>query len=358
MRIIFYESANHYEVIGAYLSHFYDDASINFIIHSNSSVKKELKNLFPPNHRIQYRSLSETVENQNEEYAILIVSSPILLKKIKRTGKLHIFYVIHNINFNFNVARNISIHSLMNFGKAIRSLMYSYSLRSTYKQVKGFIFLSPNLKSYFKKVHPLNQNQLSLIWPTILNKAYFSEVENRNKAYFAIPGHTDDLRRDYSTIFSALNELRDHKLKFFILGKITSRYKKIIETLNRHQITIKYFENGVNYIQYYNYLSASKAIILPLKKHKIYNGIKEEIGKSTYSATLIDTLAVQKPGIIPGFIELEKDIENAFLRFNSAGELVNILKSTIDTNQILDVDNYLQKYTDQVKKELINLTFD
>lgn len=134
-----------------------------------------------------------------------------------------------------------------------------------------------------------------------------------------IPGAIDKKRREYDTIFAAIQQLlkgRYKPVKLVFLGKSNDlKLEKKWKTLmnNNPLLNVEFFSQSVSQQDYDHHLKHANCLILPLRKKLSVGPFIETIGQTKVSGGFFDAIYFGLPILVPETIFGKKAFPNKFM---------------------------------------------
>jgi hypothetical protein len=165
-------------------------------------------------------------------------------------------------------------------------------------------------------------------------RVYEGEESNpvNKKTVFVIPGMISNLRRDYSIVLDALQELPRESLsnmKLILLGKPIGKYGLTIlqrlNELNQLGLETKCFVQYISHEVFSETLSGSDVIIAPIKFDYHSGVISEKFTYTKGTGTFPDMIRYAKPTIVPSEYNIAEEFRNCFIAYDNPTELGQLL---------------------------------
>lgn len=330
-RLILYESENHVEVLSAYIRYFIKLPLSSIEVYCNKNVKAQLPE-FSNFSKISFHNLNRDIASDSMLREILILTSPVILKKLRIPAGIKVYYLVHNIHSFFFPWKYMNFFNLPSWLK-YSAFPYLINKRNLHK-LQGFIFIDANLRAtYGDKIRNLYKEQEQIVIPTY--QPTDRKQNSNKKIVIAIPGKIDPKRRDYKLLVDVISKIKRNDLIFEFLGEEDIQWKKKINTSNNHRNELRFYNTSLPMSVYYERLSSADYILFLSKQFKKYGGVKERIGYSTYSAVLIDIWSLASHAIIPDFIPVPRSFEDHITKYATNKELIltiNSLRKTKSDN--------------------------
>ena len=177
---------------------------------------------------------------------------------------------------------------------------------------------------------------------------------NTEKIVFTITGTIAKIRRDYDVVLNAISNIHEEyrgKFKLILLGKPIGKYGNQIIDRCRKLISkgyeIDYSETYISSDVMLEKLKTTSLMISPMNINYESGIIKERFTYTKGTGTFNDALRFGLPTIVPSDYQIDKEFADCFLRYNSAGELYEIILQLItnkgELKKIRDATDALMK---------------
>ncbi|MEI7810821.1 MAG: hypothetical protein WCJ01_00185 [Ignavibacteria bacterium] len=258
--------------------------------------------------------------------------------------------LIHNIdewsNFSFGYNINCFLFSFSNLSLIYnlkKYLIYPYWRKKILnKQLQSngkFVVLSENLRPKLSYIVPAGKTEV--IPFSVYNKNLADKSGANTILKVSIPGKLSTMRRDYTTVFTALESDIDFfkdKIELLLLGSIAEyegglSIKAEADRLISKGIKIKYFsEKFIPFEEYDEHFASTDIVLGNMKvvidKLSIYGKTKE----TGFTFTLIH---YAKPGLVVSGYDIFEELKSSTVAYTGARELRNILNEIITNKEKL-----------------------
>ncbi len=365
--IIEVSEPNHYSAVNGLLKTYASNPNNEIIVYTLPSIKKALEeNGLPENSSLVVLNVNENQSLKN------------LLKDIENTAfdRIHICTMFDNYlefagfkpqtqeiwlhihqceewyNDDFNRAINTLIPSLKN-----KDQNREYS-RIIARAVRDYLVYKPLRKkmlSQFDKnyqlriiVHSEGQKEVLLkyscqspitVFPFAIYEGMEDSSESNQVLRICIPGVISQSKRDYLSLFEALQEKAEalsDRLELYLLGYVTEREQpemtNAIADLQNSGYKVLY-HNSFVYGEEFDRAIANCDLLL--NNQFVSKNSTEVYGKTKESGMIFNMLRAAKPGLLPKEYNVSSEFSDCTLFFDSYPHLVDLIKEIINDPQRL-----------------------
>lgn len=296
----------------------------SYVLHENDTKPKFIKNHFS---RIQSNDL--------------IIFTTVLgefsfWSKIKWTPET--LLVIHNGNYWFDFFHSISIESIKDVLRLIRTVWKRefYHRKKILLNTNYILFPNNLISSYFiekvlvepEKVKP----SFPFYWKETVEKVDSKEFN------IIVPGTVYDQSREYSELLKALMQIAQvlkTSVNLVFLGNVRTKYGKQVlnefRRLSNDFLKIVSFKNYIPQRVYDDWLKKADCLILPIKEQMKYGICKEIPGKTKITGTINDMHRFNIPTLLPDHYYMESPCPKNVSFYSDHIDLIEKLNDLMNT---------------------------
>ena len=357
---------NHYSAVNGLLKTYASDPQNEIIVYTLPSIEKALlENGLPDNSRLvileENKSLKQLLDDA-ESIKFDRIHICTIFDNYREFGQFKpqakdIYFHVHQIeewyNDDFNRAIKTLIPSLKNkdqnreysriIARAARDYLVYRPIRK--KMLQNFD-TNYNLKLI---VHSEGQKEALkeyscqspiTIFPFAIYEGMEDSSRDNKMLRICIPGVITQAKRDYLTLFEALENNADvlsDRLDIYLLGYITDREKDemgaAIQKLIASGYQVLYHDTFV-YGEEFDEAIANCDLLL--NNQFISKNSTEVYGKTKESGMIFNMLRAAKPGFLPREYNVSSEFHDCTLFFDSYDHLMTLIKEIVDDPQKLE----------------------
>lgn len=293
----------------------------------------------------------ETLESQilKHPYDLIII------------GTIHRYFnVFEKITERFKTA--VICHNL-NFVKASKSDL----LKSIFKEEFVYRLKLALKENLFRKSEVYRKAEHLLVLDSSLANENFNylpifftkKYQKPIKPVFTIviPGTVSQKRRDYSSVFQKLKNLKEEEsnMEVVFLGKASGKELSELKHLEKELpkfVTIKYFTKKIPQSVFDDYMKKADVLWCPVQKETEFFSQTEFYGQTKMSGNIGDAIKYGKPAVFPEWYQSdsefifkeEKDVLSQFIHLkNRKNDFENVQFS--EKNVLQEIENVLLNLT-------------
>ena len=356
---------NHYSAVNGLLKTYASDPNNEIIVYTLPSIEKALlENGLPDNSKLvilkENQSLKKLLDDA-EKIAFDRIHICTIFDNYREFGQFKpqtkdVYFHVHQIeewyNDNFDRAINTLIPSLKN-----KDQNRQYS-RIIARAVRDYLVYRPIRKKMLENfernynlqliVHSEGQKEALeeysckfpiTIFPFAIYEGMEDSSENNKLLRICIPGVITQAKRDYLTLFEALEKNADvlsDRIDLYLLGYITDREKDemgaAIQKLIDSGYQVLYHDTFV-YGEEFDEAIANCDILL--NNQFISKNSTEVYGKTKESGMIFNMLRAAKPGFLPKEYNVSSEFYDCTIFFDSYDHLMTLIKEIVDNPQKL-----------------------
>lgn len=262
-----------------------------------------------------------------------------------------------------NEVRKFYAEGLIQPISKIRLAIYSFIYENTFKYYRGLIFISNNIKSYYK-----NKNKNSIVIPILVDSNNIirkREIQKKNEILFVFTGSVSFPKENLEELingFKLFSQENDYS-KLLLYGPISrNNHNKLMQIINELCLEDKVIYKGcLNRDEVKYVLDMADCLLLPRNNNRQnYYGFSTKLAEYSISGTPI---ILTNTGVIGQFFEDKKNclLCDGYDRFNfkdkfiefislSESEKLEISNNAIETAKLFfDYRNYSNSLNDFIK---------
>jgi hypothetical protein len=176
-------------------------------------------------------------------------------------------------------------------------------------------FIKSKLGSKFKYIS--FPGRLSDVKPSFVKN--FDILENKSRLKIGVLGSIDERKRDYRKLLQSINliDQDSRPILVFLGSKLPFNSEAIIKRFDSVTQTFSSSEKRVSESEFYRLGEKCDVLIAPLREDFSY-------GANFGTGSVADGIALSKLIIFPKSIQIDKNLEGIFIRYESIDDLVNI----------------------------------
>ncbi len=357
---------NHYSAVNGLLKTYASDRGNKIIVYTLPSIEKALlENGLPDNSRLvvlqENQSLKKLLD-EAEEIAFDRIHICTIFDNYLEFGQFKpqtkdVYFHVHQIeewyNDNFDRAINTLIPSLKNkdqnrqysriIARAVRDFLVYRPIRK--KMLDNFdkdynLKLIVHSKGQKEALEEYSCKSPITIFPFAIYEGMEDSSKDNKILRICIPGVITQAKRDYLTLFEALEEnaatLSD-RIELYLLGYITDREKDemgaAIQKLIDSGYKVLYHDTFV-YGEEFDEAIANCDLLL--NNQFISKNSTEVYGKTKESGMIFNMLRAAKPGFLPREYNVSQEFHDCTLFFDSYDHLMTLIQEIADNPQKLE----------------------
>jgi hypothetical protein len=207
----------------------------------------------------------------------------------------------------------------------VRNPQRNTILRNIQAKKHQYIVHSTGQKNYLKE---FVEEKSITIFPFAINEGIDKPLIKNDKIRICVPGIVTDSRRDYTGLFSIIDnilpQIKD-KLVFDFLGFVEKSEPHLLQKMQQFEqqgLEIYYYTDFVFGEKFDNALDKSDLL---LNNQKVTTSHTTKYGVTKESGMLFNMIRATKPGILPAAYAVDTAFEQAILYYDSEKNLTNIL---------------------------------
>ena len=264
-----------------------------------------------------------------------IAANPFLDKIITCSSE----YKYHLYNDLYKNAKYADVIALIhNINAIFRGKNINYEKYKLFKKVDAYAVLGEQLKNEIER-NKLTKKRV-YVFPIIHNKIKsMIREKSSDKTRFVIVGHVQKERKNYDLVLDSFSEMKNYfnEIQLTILGSTETEYgKKIAERckkLKKMGLDIKWFEGFVPTKVFQNYMEQADYLLGAVEVYTNTSGSNEVYGVTKMTGVETDMIEYALPGIIPSQLNVQDDLKKCVLTYDFGEELVDVLKSALDSEK-------------------------
>lgn len=357
---------NHYSAVNGLLKTYASDPNNQIIVYTLPAIQKALEeNGLPDNSRLVVLEADQSLKTLLDEaeniafdriHICTIFDNYFEFAQFKPQAK-DIYFHVHQIEewYNDDLSRAINtlVPSLKNkdqnrqYSRIIaRALVDYWFYRPIRKKMLARFDRDYNLRLI---VHSEGQKEALLeyscqspitIFPFAIYEGMGDTSQNNQLLRICIPGVITQAKRDYLSLFAALEQEADalkDQIDLYLLGYITDREKEDMKAAIQKLINAGYqviYHDSFVYGEEFDQAIANCDILL--NNQFISKNSTEVYGKTKESGMIFNMLRAAKPGLLPKEYNVSAEFNDCTVVFESYPQLVEILKQLVDDSQRLE----------------------